>query len=1116
MLNSIINFSLQNRLLVAVLAMGLILVGGHSLSNLPVDAFPDTTPVQVQVNSTVPSLNAEEAEAQVTIPVELAIGGLPGLNNVRSLSKFGLSQVVATFDDHTSVFRARQLITERLQTIELPAGIARPQLGPISTGLGEVFHYAVRSDNPHRTLTELRELQDWVIKPQLRKVPGVAEINSWGGFEKQFHVITEPQRLVKFGLTFEQLLEALEANNQNVGGGQVVRGGESLLVHGLGLTTNVQEIASIVLASHDGVPVRVGDVAEVKVDHEIRRGAVTGAGRGEIVLGLGFMLMGENSATVTQALKARLIEVRKTLPADVIVEVLYDRTELVDQVIDTVKHNLFAGALLVVAILFAFLGNLRAGLIVAAAIPLSMLFAGDLMMQAGVSASLLSLGAVDFGLIVDGSVVMVENAMRRLAERQRDTSLPPAGSAGIPPAPPADGDTVAPPRQGGVQDAGAMGSDLTAGRNRGHSSAEGFHRGIGATATSSTIIGPTPFREVTGDARQEVLRAAFLEVARPVAFGVGIILIVFLPVLALEGVEGKLFKPMALTMIFALAGSLILALTLTPVLASLFLPRHIKEKEPWLVRLTHRLYEPVLDWAMRFRVITLLGALALVGGVTVLASRLGGEFLPKLGEGAIVGTTVRLAGISVEEAVAYNDRIEQLLLAEFPDEITNIWTRLGSAEIATDPMGIELSDFFLALTPRAQWTKARTQPELVDRMRALFARLPGMTVAFSQPIEMRLNEMIAGVRSDVAIKIYGDDLEELRQLSDQVQAVLGDIPGRGEVTGEQLVGQPILQVRVNPEAIARHGVPTRSVLNVVEAVGSLKVGEIREGQRRFPLVVRLPDRQRTDPDALAATLIPTATGSVLPLNELARVVETAGPSTINREWGRRRITVQCNVLGRDVAGFVAEAQRKIADQIKLPEGFTLEWGGQFENMERANARLRLVVPMALGLIFVLLYFSLKSPREVFIVATGIPLGAVGGVLALWARDMPFTVSAAIGFIALSGVAILNGLVLVTFIKQKLDDGTPLEQAVREGCLVRLRPVLMTALVAAVGFIPMAVNVGVGGEVQRPLATVVIGGIVTNTLLTLLVLPVLYAWLGRAKPPPAGVARVPAFALDGPP
>ncbi len=1028
MLNGLIHFSLKNRLLVCVLAAALAVIGARTLSVLPIDAFPDTTPVQVQINTTASSLNPEETEAQITSPVELAISGLPGLENVRSTSKFGLSQVVATFNDRTGILQARQLVMERLQSVELPAGIERPQLGPIATGLGEVFHYVVRSSNTNRTLTELRELHDWVVKPELRKVRGVAEVNSWGGFEKQYHVVTDPERLVKYGLTFEQLFEALAANNQNVGGGQIVRNGDTLLVHGLGLATDTTQIGNIPMTTHDGVPVHVHEVAEVRIDHEIRRGAVTADGRGEAVLGLGFMLMGENSANVTRALKAKLADVQKALPPDVTVEVLYDRTELVDQVIRTVSENLLAGALLVIAVLFAFLGNLRAGLIVAAAIPLAMLFAGNFMLQAGIAASLLSLGAIDFGLIVDGAVVMVENAMRRLAEKQHATP----GASALPEA-----------------------------------------------------------------ERQIAIREAAVEVARPVAFGVGIILIVFLPILTLEGVEGKMFKPMALTLIFALLGALILSLTVIPVLTSLFLPKQVKEQEPWLVRLAHRLYAPALELALRFRKATLLGATLLFIGAVLLASRMGGEFLPKLGEGAIVGTTVRLAGISVDEAVAQNHRIEQRLMAEFPDEIEHIWTRLGTAEVATDPMGVELSDFFLALKSRERWTKARTQAELTEQMRAVLGEVPGLKPAFSQPIEMRMNELIAGIRGDIGLKVYGDDLEVLRQLADEVQAVLVKIRGAEEVSAEQLTGQGFLQVRVDSEAIARYGVPTRNVLNVVEAVGTKKVGDVREGQRRFPLVVRLPDRLRRDVDALANTLIPTDGGPLLPLKRLARIVETEGPSTINREWGRRRITVQCNVTGRDVAGFVAEAREKMAAQVNLPEGYTLEWGGQFENMERANRKLMFVVPMALGLIFVLLYFGLKSLRDVLIVASGIPLGLVGGVLALWGRDMPFTVSAAVGFIALSGVAILNGLVLVTFIQQRLAAGSPLESAVREGCKVRLRPVLMTALVAAVGFIPMAVNVGVGGEIQRPLATVVIGGIATNTLLTLLVLPALYA-LGRRR------------------
>jgi heavy metal efflux system protein len=1025
MLNWIIEFSLKNRLMVCVLGIVLALVGARTLTILPIDAFPDTTPVQVQINTTAESLNPEETEAQITLPVELAVGGLPGLVNVRSVSKFGLSQVVATFDDQTSIFKARQLIMERLMELELPEGLERPQLGPIATGLGEVFHYKVSSDSPTRTLTDLREIHDWVIKPELRKVPGVAEVNSWGGYEKQYHVIVDTDRLIKHQLTFEHLIEALEANNRNVGGGQITRSGESLLVHGIGLATDTVQLGNIVIVAHDGVPVRVRDVATVRIDHAIRRGATTADGKGEVVLGLGFMLMGENSAVVTRALKAKLAEVQTSLPSDVKVQVLYDRTELVENVIRTVEHNLLAGALLVIAVLFAFLGNLRAGLIVAAAIPLSMLFAGQLMLQAGIAASLLSLGAIDFGLVVDGAVVMIENTIRRLGVRQHELGRP------------------------------------------------------------LTLL-----------ERTEVLHSAPLEVARPVAFGVGIILIVFLPVLTLEGIEGKLFKPMALTLIFALLGSLLLALTLTPVLASLFLPKQVTEKEPWVVRLAHRLYAPTLDFALRRRWLTVGSALALVAVAAVLATRIGGEFLPKLGEGAIVGTTVRLAGISVDESVAQNTRIERVLMAEFPDEIEHIWTRLGTAEVATDPMGVELADFFLALKPREQWKKARTQTELTAKMRATLARVPGMTTAFSQPIEMRMNELIAGIRNDIGIKIYGDNLEELRRLGGEVQVALSGVTGASEVSVEQLTGQAVLQVRVDPEAIARFGVPTRNVLNVVEAVGMKQVGDVREGQRRFPLVVRLPDKQRTDPDALGNTLIPTETGALLPLNRLAKIIETEGPATINREWGKRRIVVQCGVRGRDVGSFVAEAKQTLAQAVKLPEGYRIEWGGQFENMERANRKLLLVVPMALALIGVLLFFSLKSVRDVFIVATGIPLGAVGGILALWLRDLPFTVSAGIGFIALSGVAILNGLVLVTFIKQRLEAGASVESAVREGCLVRLRPVLMTALVAAVGFIPMAINVGVGGEVQRPLATVVIGGIISNTLLTLVVLPTIYVMFRR--------------------
>lgn len=1020
MLNWLIETSLKHRLLVCVFAVFLTFIGGHALTRLPIDAFPDITPVQVQINTAVPSLSPQEAEQQVTMPIEQAVGGLPGMDNLRSVSKFGFSQVVATFKDGTDIYLARQLVMERLQAVELPDGIERPALGPVATALGEVFHYVVRSEQRRHSLTELREIHDWLIKPQLRQVKGVAEVNTWGGFEKQYHVVAEPDRLIKYQLTFAELIEALQANNQNVGGGQIVRSGESLLVHGVGLATDSEQLGNIVIRSHDSVPVRVRDVAAVTLGHEIRRGAVTAEGRGEAVLGLGFMLTGENSAVVTRALKAKLADIRKALPAGVLVDVLYDRTELVEKVIGTVEHNLFFGALLVIGILFAFLGQWRAGLIVAAAIPLSMLFAGNFMLQAGITASLLSLGAIDFGLIVDSSVIMVENCVRHLNE--------------------ADG----------------------------------------------------------GKSRLEIVRDAAIEVRKPTMFGELIIMIVFLPVLALEGIEGKMFRPMALTMIFALTGSLILSLTLMPVLASLSLPGQVRERQTWLLRQAHRLYAPALDWVLRYPVRTLLMASGLVLGALGLATRLGGEFMPRLGEQALVVNAVRLAGVSVDEAVSLNDRIERELLAQFPDEIEHAWTRLGTAEVATDPMGIELTDFFLALKPRRQWKKARSQPELVEAVRKVFAQMPGMTVSFTQPIEMRTNEMVAGVRGDVAIKIYGDDLDELRRLSGGAVAVLSGIRGAGEVTGEQITGQPVLQVKVDPSAIARFGVSTRDILSVVEAVGGKQVGEVREGQRRFPLVVRLPDRQRTDPDALAATLIPTASGSVLPLQRVAHLTLSEGPSTITREWGRRRIAVQVNVRGRDVAGFVAEAKAGIAAQVKLPEGYTIEWGGQYENMERANARLRFVVPLALLLVFLLLYFTYGRALDAVRVFTGVPFAAVGGVLALWLRDMPFSVSASIGFVALSGVSVLGDMVLVSYVRQLLDQGLDLRRAVEQAARTRLRPVLMTALVAGVGFLPMALGTGVGSEVQRPLATVVVGGVLSSMVLTLLVLPVLYIVFGKSS------------------
>ncbi len=1020
MLEKLIAVALRNRLLVVLSFLVAFAVGLWSLVSLPVDAFPDTTPVQVQINTTAPSLGPEEIEKQISLPVELSVSGLPGLVHVRSISKFGLSQVVVIFEDEMSILDSRQLIVERLASVELPEGIERPEMGPISTGLGEVFHYVLRTDNPQRGLDELRTLHDWVVKPELRKVPGVAEVNSWGGLEKQYHVVVSPESLIKFGLTYDDVATALRENNANVGGGQVVTGGQTLLVHGLGRVSNVDEIADIVIESYQGAPVRVRDVAQVEIGHELRRGAVSAGGKGEVVLGLGFMLMGENSREVTTKLKLALDRVREALPEDVILEPVYDRTELVDQVIQTVKHNLTAGALLVIAVLFLLLGNLRAGLLVAATIPMAMLFAAWGMHEMGIAASLLSLGAIDFGILVDGSVVMTEANLRRLTERQLKLNRP-----------------------------------------------------------------------LTVAERFDTILASSQEVVRPIIFGMGIIVLVFLPVLTLEGIEGKMFKPMAWAFIFALLGALLVAVFLSPVLSFQFLPKDLKVHERKLDGWLKRSYGALLEKALQYRTAFLATVTVVLIAATLLGFRLGGEFLPRLSEGSLVVSVVRLAGVSVDESVAYNTAMEALLLKEFPDEVRHVWSRLGSAEVATDPMGTELTDIFMTLHPRDQWRRAESQADLTAKVEEALHGLPGIRIVLSQPIELRVNEMLSGIRGDVGIKIYGEDFEQLVALGTQVEHALLDIPGAADVAVEQITGQPTLQIEVDRQALARHGVAAKDVLDMVAAVGTPQVGDVFEGERSFPLVLRLPDAQRGDPEVLANTLIPTRTGAILPLKALAKIREVDRPSTINREWGRRLIKVQVNVRDRDIATFVAEAKQKIGAEVKLPEGYLIEWGGQFENLERSQKRLLLVVPLTLLLIFFLLYFSLKRLRDVLIIYTGIPLAAVGGIIALSVRGIPFSVSAAIGFIALSGIAVLNGQVLVSAIRGLLREGLPLAEAVVGAAKQRLVPVLATAITDAVGFLPMAVSIGVGAEVQRPLATVVIGGVLTSTLLTLFVLPALY-------------------------
>ncbi len=1045
MLNWVIDFSLRNRAVVLIAMLVVIVAGGWSLQYLDIDAFPDTTPVMVQINTTAPSLAPEEVERQITFPIEQVISGLPGLEKLRSISKFGLSQVVVVFEDSTDIYFARQLINERLTTVELPTGIERPKMGPVSTGLGEVFHYIVRLEGVDisalprerqvEELTELRTVHDWIIKPQLRTVSGTAEVNSWGGYEKQYQVRIDPDRLIKHGLLFDQVVAAVKENNRNVGGGNITQNSQMLLVHGLGRTVNIEQIENIVITASDGVPIRVGDVANVEIGHEIRRGAVTADGQGEVVYGLGFMLMGENSHEVTNKLKTKMEEIKSTLPPGVEIETVYDRTELVDYVIETVQKNLFEGGLLVIAILFLFLGNLRAGLIVALAIPLSMLFAFSGMLRFSIAASLLSLGSIDFGLVVDSSVVMVENCVRKM-------------SHGIP----------------------------------------------------------------TGKTKLDVIRDAAIEVRKPTMFGELIIMIVYLPILTLTGVEGKLFRPMALTVIFALGGSMIMSLTLMPVLASYFLPRRIQEREPWLIRLAKKIYQPILHFTMHQKTAVIGFALCvLVVAFGLIAPNLGSEFVPKLSEGALAINVVRLAGTDLDESIRYNSQMEKAILSEFPDEVEHVWSRIGSAEVATDPMGIELTDLFVTLTPRSTWTKATTQAELTQKVQETLREMPGQRIAMTQPIEMRLNEMISGVRSDVAVKLFGDDFDVLVEKAEDIERVLRSIEGNADVAVEQITGQPVLQIKVKQDEIARYGVSSKQVLDLVESLGSFDLGDVFEGQLRFPLVVRLPEKMRSSPRAIGAVQLTTASGQRIPLSRLADITVIEGPSTITREWGYRRINISSNVRGRDLGSFVAEAQRRIEEEVKLPAGrYHLEWGGQFENLISARRRLMVVVPIALVLIFVLLYMTYNNIVDSVRVFTGVPFAWTGGIIALWIRDMPFSISAAIGFIALSGVAVLDDMLLVSTIRRLRRQGMGLEDAVETAAITRLRPVLMTTLVAAVGFLPMALNTGMGAEVQRPLATVVIGGVISATIMSLLVLRVLYMVfagpLGRKEHPDAVTAE----------
>ena len=1038
MLHSIIAWSLSHRWFV-LLGAGLVcLLGYFAGTALNVDAFPDTTPVQVQINTVAGALVPEEVERQVTFPVEMSLGGLPGLEQLRSVSQFGLSQVIVTFKDGTNIYFARQLINERLSGVEVPVGIGRPEMGPVSTGLGEVFHYTLTSDDGD--LTAAKTLHDWEIKPTMRTVPGSAEINSWGGLKKQYQVRLDPVRLVKHGLKFEQVLEAVSANNLNVGGGSIRQSGDSVLVHGVGRTINTDQIRGIVITAVDGVPIRVRDVADVVVSHEMRRGVVTANGQGEVVLGLGFMLMGENSYAVTNRLRAKYEEVKQTLPDGFHMDIVYDRTSLVNRVIETVKNNLAEGAYLVVVLLFLLLGNLRAGLIAAVAIPISMLVGFCGMWCTGIAASLLSLGAIDFGIVVDSSVVVIENIIRRLAHH-----------------------------------------------------------------------GPC-----SGEERLRIVRDAASEVRIPTVFGQLIIMIVYLPILSLEGIEGKMFRPMAITVIFILIGSLILSLTLTPVLANMVLPRKVEEKDVSLIRFAQWIYRPMLRLALRCRWLVLLGAIVGLGFTLKTALNLGSEFVPRLSEGDIVIGLMRAPGTSLEESAKMNTQVERMLLEKFPDEVSHVWSRVGAPEVATDAGNVEVTDMFVALKQRSEWKKATTQSALVDLMVKEVDQFKGQITWFTQPIELRINEMVSGVRADVALKLFGDDFNTLIPKAQELQSVLAELKGCSDLTVEQVTGQPILRISLEQDEIARYGISARAVLDVVESISSKVIGEVVEGQLRFPLVARLPDELRDNPEVIGRILLSAPGGAQLPLSRVADIQRLSGPKMITREWGKRRITVQCNVRGRDVGSFVTEAQQKIQEKIDLPKDqFRIEWGGQFENMRRAQQRLTIVVPLALSLIVGLLYLTYRSIPDTMIVFTSVPFACVGGIMALSMREMPLSISAAVGFITLSGVSVLSSMILASAWRagnapeahheaEQSDHGTIAHEgsadssrsSITEISVNCLRTILMTALVASVGFIPMATSEGSGAEVQRPLATVVIGGVMSSMFFTLFVLPILFGMRGN--------------------
>ncbi|AHE68518.1 efflux RND transporter permease subunit [Legionella oakridgensis] len=1042
MLEPTIAFAIRHRWFVLLVIAGLLGLGIYNFKKLPIDAVPDITNVQVQINTEAEGYSPLEVEQRITYPIETALAGIPKLDYTRSLSRYGLSQVTVVFEEGTSIYFARQLIGERLQQIksQLPPGM-EPEMGPIATGLGEIFMFAVeakpgalKEDGSEYTPMDLLTVQKWIILPQLRNSKGVIEVNSIGGYEKQFHVMPYPQKLLAYQLTINDLLNALEKNNANLGAGYIEKNGEQYLIRIPGQVKTIEGLKDIIVAKRDEVIIRIGEVADVKLGSPLRTGAATQNGK-EVVLGTAMMLIGENSREVSVRVATKLEEINQSLPKGIIARPVYDRTKLVDRTIATVEKNLLEGALLVIVILFLLLGNIRAAIITAAVIPISMLMTITGMVTKGVSGNLMSLGALDFGLIVDGAVIIIENCLRRFGLAQHELG-----------------------------------------------------------------------RVLTKEERFSLTSEATAEVIRPSLFGVVIITVVYLPIFTLSGVEGKMFHPMALTVVMALLSALVLSLTFVPAAVAVFITGRVDEKENFIIRFVKKGYEPLLNWSLLNPWKMVSGAVIITCLSLLLLLRIGAEFIPSLDEGDIALHAMRIPGTSLSQAISMQTILEERI-KQFP-EVREVFSKIGTAEVATDPMPPNVADTFVMLKPRSEWPNpSKAKDILVGEIENAVQKIPGNNYEFTQPIQMRFNELISGVRSDLAIKIFGDDMEQLLTLAKNVKGALQSVPGASDIKIEQASGLPVLSIIPDTTALQRYGLNIADVQNVIQiALGGKEAGVLFEGDKRFDIVVRLPESIRTNINMLEELPIPLTLQSdskstnpnYVPLKEVAKLTFAYGPNQISRENGKRRVVVTANVRGRDLGGFVEEVKRVVGAKIKLPEGTWINYGGTFEQLISAEERLMVVVPITLLLILGLLFMAFGSARAALLIFSGVPLALTGGIVALWLRGIPFSISAGVGFIALSGVAVLNGVVMVSFIRSLLEEGCELKEAIIQGALTRLRPILMTALVASLGFVPMAINVGAGSEVQRPLATVVIGGILSSTFLTLLVLPGLYLIMHRRQ------------------